>query len=54
MILDRFIREKKTFAIVYEGKVIGSGGIELYNEEQMPELSDKAGREISFVLSKDY
>ena len=54
MILDMFIREKKTFAIEFEGKVIGSVGIELYNEEQMPELSDKAGREIGFVLSKDY
>ena len=54
MILDMFIREKKTFAIEYEGKVIGSVGIELYSEDQMPELSDKAGREIGFVLSKDY
>ena len=54
MILDRFIREKKTFAIEYEGKVIGSVGIEMYHEDQMPELSDKAGREIGFVLSKDY
>ena len=49
-----FIREKKTFAIEYEGKVIGSVGIELYNEDQMPELADKAGREIGFVLSKDH
>lgn len=54
MILDMFIREKKTFAIEYEGKVIGSVGIELYSEDQMPELSDKAGREIGFVLSKDH
>lgn len=53
-ILEMFIREKKTFAIDYEGKVIGSVGIEMYNEEKMPELADKAGREIGFVLSKDY
>ena len=54
MILDMFIRDKRTFAIELEGKVIGSLGIELYNEDQMPELADKAGREIGFVLSKDY
>ena len=53
-ILDMFIREKKTFAIEYEGKVIGSVGIELYDEDQLPEFADKAGREIGFVLSKDY
>ena len=53
-ILDMFIREKKTFAIEYEGKVIGSVGIELYDENQLPEFADKAGREIGFVLSKDY
>ena len=49
-----FIREKKTFAIEYERKVIGSVGIELYDEDQLPEFADKAGREIGFVLSKDY
>ena len=50
-ILDMFIREKKTFAIEYEGKVIGSVGIELYDEDQLPEFADKAGREIGFVLA---
>ncbi len=30
-ILDMFIKEKKTFAIEYKGKVIGSVGIENYN-----------------------
>lgn len=53
-ILDFFIRDKKTFAIEYSGKVIGSLGIEKYHEEQMPELDEKKGREIGFVLSKEY
>ena len=54
MILNMFIDEKKTFAIEYNGKVIGSIGIEEYNEELLPEFADKAGRELGFVLSKDY
>ncbi|MBQ1397193.1 MAG: GNAT family N-acetyltransferase [Clostridia bacterium] len=53
-ILDMFIKEKKTFAIDYNGKAIGSLGIEWYKEEDMPELADQKGREIGFVLSKDY
>lgn len=54
MILDDFMSEKKTFAIEYEGKVIGSIGIEEYNEKELPELDQKRGREIGFVLSKAY
>lgn len=53
-VLDMFIREKKVFAIEYEGKVIGSLGVEKYNEERLPEFADKQGRELGFVLSKDY
>lgn len=53
-ILDLFIGERKTFAIEYNHKVIGSVGIETYNEDVLPELADKSGREIGFVLSKDY
>lgn len=53
-ILNLFLNEKKTFAIEYNGKVIGSIGIEEYNEELLPEFADKAGRELGFVLSKDY
>lgn len=55
-ILEMFIREKKTFALEYEGKVIGSLGIETYIPERYPELelSGKRGREIGYVLSKDY
>ena len=55
-ILDMFIREKKTFALEYEGKVIGSLGVEEYVPERYPELDldDQRGREIGYVLSRDY
>jgi len=54
-ILNMFIEEKKTLAIVYKesGKVIGSVGIELLGplEEIPPSFK---GREIGYVLSKPY
>lgn len=53
-ILHMFIREKKTFALEYQGKVIGSVGIEAYNEDDHPELDALQGREIGYVLSKDH
>ncbi len=55
-ILDMFIREKKTFALEYQGKAVGSLGIETYEEARYPELdlADRRGREIGYVLSKDY
>ena len=53
-ILAMFIREKKTFALEHQGKVIGSLGIEFYNEKDYPELEALQGREIGYVLSKDY
>ena len=55
-ILKRFIEGKKTFALEYKGKVIGSLGIEEYNEQELPEpeYKGKRGREIGYVLSKDY
>lgn len=53
-ILDNFINEKKTFAITYNNKVIGSLGIELYDEKKIPEYNFQKGREIGFVLAKDY
>lgn len=53
-ILRSFIDGRKTFAIEFEGKVIGSLGIEEYNEEQFPEFKEKRGRELGFVLAKDY
>lgn len=53
-IIRIFIDEKKTFALEYQGKVIGSVGIEEYAEEDMEEYQHLKGREIGFVLSKDY
>ena len=54
MILGSFIKHKKTFALEYKGKVIGSLGIEEYSEENYPELDALQGREIGYVLSKPY
>ena len=53
-ILHSFIRHRKTFALEYQGKVIGSLGVEEYSEENYPELDDLRGREIGYVLSRDY
>ena len=56
-ILDMFIREDKTFAIIFKenGKVIGSLGIEKYGmEEALTEFHNYRGREIGYVLSKHY
>ena len=53
-ILDSFISGKKTFALQFESKVIGSLGVETYREEDFPELADQQGRSIGYVLSKDY
>ena len=56
-ILDMFIKEDKTFAIVFKknNKVIGSLGVEEYGlEEKLTEFENYYGREIGYVLSKDY
>ena len=53
-ILSHFIQGKHVFALVYRGKVIGSLGVEKYNEEHYPELDNLKGREIGYVLSKAY
>ena len=56
-ILDKFIKEDKTFAIVLKknNKVIGSIGVEKYGlEEKLTEFNGYYGREIGCVLSKDY
>ncbi len=53
-ILDRFIEGRKTFALEYLGKAIGSLGIEAYSEERFPEFAEKKCREIGYVLSKEY
>ena len=53
-ILDNFIEGRKTFAIEFEGKVIGSLGIEHYKEKDFPDYASLQGRELGYVLSKDY
>ena len=56
-ILEMFIKEKKTFAVVFKenNKVIGSVGIEKYGrEEALSEFFNYKGRELGFVLNKDY
>lgn len=53
-ILSHFIEGKHIFALEHQGKVIGSLGIEEYNERNYPELADLQGRELGYVLSKDY
>lgn len=56
-ILNMFIDEDKVFAICFKenGKVIGSIGVEKYGlEEKLTEFDGYKGREIGYVLSKDY
>ena len=52
-ILEMFIRHRKTFALELKGngKVIGSLGLE---EPDPDPAADRYGREIGYVLSKDY
>ena len=54
MILDSFIKHRKTLALELKenGKVIGSLGLE--EQDPDPEGKEKQGREIGYVLSKDY
>lgn len=56
-ILNMFIDEDKVFALTLKesGKVIGSLGVEKYRmEERLSEFAGYLGREIGYVLSKDY
>ena len=56
-ILDMFIRENQDFAIVLKenNKVIGSLGVKKYGlEDKLSEFDGYLGREIGYVLSKDY
>ena len=53
-ILNHFIGGKHTFALEYAGRVIGSLGIEKYNEANYPELNELKGCEIGYVLAKDH
>lgn len=55
--LDSFITENTVFAIVYKenNKVIGSLGVNKYDmEEKLDEFKNLYGREIGYILSKDY
>ena len=54
LILELFISEKKTLALELKenGKVIGSLGIEANDNDHIG--ADRLGREIGYVLSKDY
>ena len=54
VILRMFMEEKKTFALEHQGKVIGSLGVDVYNEKDYPEFDTLMGREIGYVLSKAY
>lgn len=54
MILEKFIAGKHVFALEYNGKAIGSLGVEKYKEEHYPQLAQLRGREIGYALSKDY
>ncbi|MDE7263968.1 MAG: GNAT family N-acetyltransferase [Anaeroplasmataceae bacterium] len=55
-ILNEFIEQRKTFALVEKntGKVIGSLGLERYNEDFFQSFSKERGVEIGYVLSKAY
>lgn len=56
MILDSFIKHKKCFALELKenGKVIGSLGIEDRDDALPEDMKDLRGRELGYVLSKDY
>jgi len=52
-IMDGFIAGEKVFALELAGRVVGSLGIEKYDEEYFRELADMRCRELGFVLAKD-
>ena len=54
-VLDMFIREGKTFAVVLKenNKAIGSVGIEKLSTE-IDGYENMTGRELGYVLNKDY
>ncbi|MFM1539079.1 GNAT family N-acetyltransferase [Helcococcus bovis] len=56
-ILNMFIDGDKTFALFHkeDKRVIGSLGVEKYgSEDKLTEFDDYIGRELGFVLSKEY
>ncbi len=53
-VLDKFIEEKRVFAVEYSNKVIGSVGLERFAEESYPELKNMKGTEIGYAFSKNF
>ncbi len=55
-ILNRFIEGRKTFALVHKEhqKVIGSLGLESVKDHEKDDLKHLQGKELGYVLSKDY
>ena len=53
-LLNYYIKTKKTFALEFGGRVIGSLGLQRYEERRFPELSNYLGRELSFALHRDF
>lgn len=55
-ILKIFMEEKKTFVLYHKEtkKVIGSLGLEKYNENYYKEYDNQKGLELGYVLSKEY
>lgn len=53
-VLKMFMEGKHTFAIVKDENVIGSVGVEPYDEMEFPEFSNERVRELGFVLAKEY
>lgn len=51
-ILASFIKGRRVFALELDGKVVGSLGVEEYDEAKFPEFADKRCRELGFVLAK--
>ena len=51
-VLQRFIAEKKTFALEFDGKVIGSLGIEEYDEGSCPNFKASAAENWALFFPK--
>lgn len=52
-ILQRFIDGRKCFALELKGRVVGSLGVERYDEARFPELAELRCRELGYVLARD-
>lgn len=53
-VLFAYMKDKRTFALEYQGKVIGSLELRLYDEKRLSELAPYRCLELGCVLSKDY